>query len=77
MSTEIQDIKGGVSNCCSAEMYEEQGVCSDCKEHCENVEQECVGCSKTEGLVKCEGTMCLKCWEAENEEPEGSSIHSD
>lgn len=31
--------------------------------------KECVGCDKTQGLEMCEGTMCRKCWEAENQEP--------
>lgn len=31
--------------------------------------KECVGCDKTDDLEKCNGTMCRKCWEAENEEP--------
>lgn len=49
-------------------MYTDYGICSDCKEHSEEV-TECVGCDETENLEKCEGTMCRKCWEAENEEP--------
>ena len=27
-----------VSNCCGASLYEETDVCSDCKEHCEPIE---------------------------------------
>lgn len=68
MSTTLQDIKGGSSQCCGAPMYTDYGICSDCKEHSEEV-TECVGCDETENLEKCEGTMCRKCWEAENEEP--------
>jgi hypothetical protein len=34
------DSKGGSSSCCGATMYEEQGICSDCGEHCESVEDE-------------------------------------
>lgn len=30
--------------------------------------KECVGCGATENLEYCGGTMCRKCWEAENEE---------
>ncbi len=40
MSTTIEDMKGGMSNCCGALMYEEWGICTDCKEHCESVEEE-------------------------------------
>jgi hypothetical protein len=40
MSTTIHDIKGGMSNCCGALMYEDWGICIDCKEHCENVADE-------------------------------------
>ena len=28
-----------VSNCCGAELIEESDICSDCKEHCEGVEE--------------------------------------
>lgn len=31
------------------------------------MEKECVGCDTKVGLEKCGGTMCRKCWEAENE----------
>jgi len=41
MSTTIQDIKGGMSNCCGAAMYIDLGICSDCKEHCEAIDDEC------------------------------------
>ena len=27
-----------VSNCCGARVYDETDVCSDCKEHCEPIE---------------------------------------
>lgn len=35
MSTTLQDLKGGTSICCGAEMYTDLGICSDCKEHSE------------------------------------------
>jgi hypothetical protein len=40
MSTEQQDIKGGVSNCCGAPVYTDLDICSDCKEHCEELPEE-------------------------------------
>ena len=27
-----------VSNCCSAPIYEDTDICSDCKEHCDSIE---------------------------------------
>jgi len=39
MSTELRDLKGGVSNCCGAEVYTDMGICSDCKEHCELINE--------------------------------------
>ena len=40
--------------------------------------KECVGCDTKENLIKCDGTMCQKCWEAENEEmPDLADIHND
>ena len=35
MSTELRDLKGGMSNCCGAQVYLDQMICSDCKEHCD------------------------------------------
>ena len=29
---------GYVSDCCGAPVYEEVGICSDCMEHCEMIE---------------------------------------
>jgi hypothetical protein len=29
--------------------------------------RECVGCDTKVGLTQCDGTMCRKCWEAEND----------
>ena len=29
-----------ISNCCSAPVYEETDICSECKEHCEVIEEE-------------------------------------
>lgn len=40
MSTSIEDIKGDVSSCCGAQMYEDMGICSDCGEHCDSVEDD-------------------------------------
>lgn len=40
MSTTIEDMKGGMSNCCGALMYEEYGICCKCGEHCESVEED-------------------------------------
>lgn len=38
--TTLQDLElKGVSNCCSAKVYE-PGTCSDCKEPCEAVDEE-------------------------------------
>lgn len=34
--------------------------------------KECVGCSETENLEKCEGTMCKNCWVMETREPDES-----
>lgn len=34
MSTTIEDLKSGTSNCCGAAVYADLGICSDCKEHC-------------------------------------------
>ncbi len=65
MSTTLEDLKGGVSNCCGASIYQNYGICSDCKEHCDAV-KECVGCESTE-LTKCDETMCVNCWSKENE----------
>ena len=40
MSTSIEDMKGGSSSCCGAQVYTDLGICSDCKEHCDIVEDE-------------------------------------
>ena len=32
--------KEGMSNCCSALIYSDLGICSDCKEPCEDVSEE-------------------------------------
>lgn len=40
MTTTIEDLKGGMSSCCFAPMYFDQGICSDCKEYCDNVEDD-------------------------------------
>jgi hypothetical protein len=32
--------------------------------------KECVGCSETENLEKCNGTMCRKCWLKETRDEE-------
>ena len=40
MSTSLEDMKGGVSNCCGAQVYLDQMICSDCKEHCDIEEGE-------------------------------------
>lgn len=40
MSTTIEDMKSGMSSCCSAAVYTDWGICSDCKEHCDIVEEE-------------------------------------
>ena len=40
MSTTIEDMKGGMSNCCGALMYEDYGICCECGEHCDSVENE-------------------------------------
>ena len=38
--TELRDLElEGVSNCCSAKVYE-GGWCADCKDHCEAVSEE-------------------------------------
>lgn len=39
MSTSIHDLKDGSSSCCGAPVYM-GGICSDCKEHCDYVEDE-------------------------------------
>lgn len=39
MSTELRDMQeDGESSCCGAAVY--IGICSDCKEHCEAVDEE-------------------------------------
>lgn len=40
MSTTIEDMMGGTSSCCGAAVYTDWGICSDCKEHCDIVEEE-------------------------------------
>ena len=35
MSTSLEDMKGGMSNCCGAQVYLDQMICSACKEHCD------------------------------------------
>lgn len=39
MRKEGLDYEEGMSNCCGALVYQDMGICSDCKEHC-GVEQE-------------------------------------
>lgn len=40
MSTSIQDMKGGMSDCCGALVYFDLEMCSDCKEHCGIITEE-------------------------------------
>ncbi len=40
MSTSLQDMKGGMSNCCGDAMWLEWGLCTGCGDHCEAVEEE-------------------------------------
>lgn len=40
MSTETQDMKGGISSCCGAPIYTDWQICTDCKEHCGDAEEE-------------------------------------
>ena len=39
MTTTLEDMKGGESNCCGALMYEDLEICSDCGKPCENTEE--------------------------------------
>ncbi len=47
MSTSIQDLKSGESNCCGAPVYTNQMICSDCKEHCDIIKHNCEVCKDT------------------------------
>ena len=47
MTTTLEDMKGGESNCCGAQVYIDLGICSDCKEHCEVVKYFCDKCKDT------------------------------
>jgi len=41
--------ESGHSNCCDAPIYEDMGICTDCKEHCEEIEcDQCNGTGKVE-----------------------------
>lgn len=42
MSTDIHDLYDTevVSDCCSAKVYSELGICADCKEHCDSIKLE-------------------------------------
>jgi len=55
MTTTIQDIKGGESVCCGAELYNDD-ICSDCKEHSEQVKYSCEQCKDTGFITKTEWT---------------------
>lgn len=47
MTTTIEDLKGGMSSCCSAEVYSDLGICAECGEHCDEIEEECEFCGGT------------------------------
>jgi hypothetical protein len=44
------------SDCCGAEIYEDTDICSDCKEHCSEQEEEAC-CQSSENGFKC---TCVK-----------------
>lgn len=39
---DLLDYEQGLSNCCSAKVYADIGICADCKEPCDIVEEETI-----------------------------------
>lgn len=52
MTTTIEDVKGGMSSCCFAPIYLDQGICSDCKENCDDVEDDTLPSKKQQTALK-------------------------
>ncbi len=65
MTTSLEDMKSGSSSCCGAPVYTDMGICSDCKEHCDIVEDddECPACLSKVGhncIIHDKCTDCRK-----------------
>ncbi len=37
---ESVEYEEGLSNCCGARVYQDMGICADCKEHCDLITEE-------------------------------------
>ena len=50
-----------LSNCCTAPIVEDTDFCSDCKEHCEAIEQNKIGLEELNKIGLTGKTGCLRC----------------